>query len=305
MSAKSKIEWTDATWTPIRARRKDTGKVGVHCEKVSSGCKNCYSENFNMRNLPAHGTGLEFTVPNRELVDIFLDEEMLMQPIRWRKPRNIFVCSQTDLFAEFVPTWFIARVFAVMALAHWHTHQVLTKRAERMFRLFSSEEFWDEVHCFMAGIIEEKVDPLNRRSTDLRASSPDVGPDEPLPNVWLGVSTEDQQRADERIPWLLDTPAAKRFVSYEPALGPVDFGRCYRVHGGDGLCDHEETGLDWVVAGAESGPGARPMDQQWIRDVKNQCVSAGVAFFYKQNVVKGKKISTPELDGRTWTEFPA
>src|SRR5260221_10371610 len=113
MAGTSKIEWTDASWTPVQARRKDTGKTGVHCEKVSPGCKNCYSERFNMRTLPSHGTGLEFTVVNSPKVDMFLNEEILLQPMKWRRPRKIFVNSQTDLFGEFVPDEMIDRVFAI------------------------------------------------------------------------------------------------------------------------------------------------------------------------------------------------
>jgi protein gp37 len=129
MSENSKIEWTDASWTPVRARRKDNGKVGVACVKVSPACKNCYAERFNMRNLPVHGTGLPYTVEALDQVEIFLDEEMLLVPLKWKKPRKIFVCSQTDLFGEFVPDEMIDRVFAVMALCPQHTFQVLTKRA--------------------------------------------------------------------------------------------------------------------------------------------------------------------------------
>jgi protein gp37 len=300
MASKSKIEWCDATWTPIRARRRDTGKVGVHCERVSPACKNCYAARHNMRALPVHGTGLDFTVVNREKVEIFVDEEMLMAPLRWRRPRKIFVCSQTDLFAEFVDDEQIAQVFAVMALAHWHTHQVLTKRADRMQTLLSSEDFWDLVGCMIAVIVDGEVDPLDRRRDDLRATAPEVGPDVPLPNVWLGVTAENQEWADKRIPLLLQTPAAKRFVSIEPMLGPVDLGAVLWngsepimknhadvLRGGlhhplHGFIRQPINTLDQVIVGGESGPGARPMHPNWARSLRDQCQAAGVAFFFKQ-----------------------
>lgn len=266
MGKDSKIEWTDATWTPIRAMREEDGKIGVHCEKVSPACKNCYAERLNMRNLPAHGTGFEFTGLNRNKVEIICDEKLLMDPIRWKLPRIIFVCSQTDLFGEFVEEYQIAQVFAVMALAHWHTFQVLTKRAERMRELLSSEDFWEQVDAFMTAIVDGEVDPLERRRDDLRATAPEVSTDAPLPNVWLGVSAENQEWADKRMPSLLATPAFKRFSSCEPLLGSI------RLPGG----------LDWVIAGGESGPGARPTHPDWVRSLRDQCQKEEVAFHFKQ-----------------------
>jgi len=310
----SSIEWTDATWTPIRARRRDTGKVGVHCERVSPACTNCYAAALNRRNLPNHGTGLDFTVPNREMVDIFVDEEMLMAPLRWKRPRNIFVCSQTDLFLDSVDEEQIAMLFAVMGLAHWHTHQVLSKRSERMLKLLLSMDFWELVDSMMTVIVDGEVDPLERRRDDLRATAPEVSPDMPLPNVWLGVTAENQEWADKRIPLLLQTPAARRFVSVEPMLGPVNvrgylmsgkdpgqclscgkghgfdrcpnYGRVAKVmHGTAGNCSEfrrANFAIDWVICGGESGPGARPMHPDWARSLRDQCAAAGVPFFFKQ-----------------------
>jgi protein gp37 len=287
MGATSNIEWTDATWTPIRARRAD-GKLGVHCEKVSPACKNCYAERLNKRNLPAHGTGLDFTVLNRQQVEIIVDEEMITQPLRWKRGRRIFVCSQTDLFGAFVEEWQIAELFAVMALAHWHTFQVLTKRPERMQKLLSSDDFWESVEGGISLLLEEEVDPLDRRRNDLRATAPEPDPDTPLPNVWLGVTAENQEWASKRIPALVATSAAKRFVSCEPLLGPIDLS----------------PKIDWVIAGGESGPGARPMHPDWVRDLRNQCQSSGVSFFFKQwgewtpgeNVADEKKYITATVD---------
>jgi len=250
MSSKSKIEWTDATWTPIRARRKDTGKVGVHCVKVSPECANCYSSTFNKRNLPNHGTGLDFTVLNGEKVDIFCDDNILLQPLKWKRARKIFVCSQTDLFGEFVGYELIDRVFSVMALCPQHTFQLLTKRAERMHKYVSSATAHDGIitamRRFVAGVAAIRW---------------------PLPNVWIGVTAGTQRSADERNPWLVETPAAVRFVSAEPLLEAVKL---------------DLTGIDWVIAGGESGYGARPMHPDWARSLRDQCQAAGVAFFMKQ-----------------------
>jgi protein gp37 len=259
MSENSKIEWTDASWTPVRARRKDNGKVGVACVKVSPACKNCYAERFNMRNLPVHGTGLPYTVEALDQVEIFLDEEMLLVPLKWKKPRKIFVCSQTDLFGEFVPDEMIDRVFAVMALCPQHTFQVLTKRAARMYGYLNCD-------------VEDRLDDICHMLPGAQDETWHYPAQWPLPNVWLGVTAEDQQRADERIPHLLRTPAEKRFVSVEPMLGPVDLTNL-SVHEQGGTeqwnsLDRSEAGdaeiegacssvIDWVIGGGESGPGAR------------------------------------------------
>jgi protein gp37 len=175
----------------------------------------------------------------------------LEKPLSWKKPRRIFVCSMSDLFYESVPDEWIAKVFAVMALCPQHTFQVLTKRPERMR--------------------EYLVERCKAR--------------EPLPNVWIGCTVEDQQRADERIPVLLETPAAKRFVSCEPLLGPVNFS-LVTVEDNNGCAAQiwplHGSGLDWVIAGGESGPNARPSHPDWFRSLRDQCVDAGVPFFFKQ-----------------------
>jgi len=281
MSGKTKIEWAEKTWNPIRARTKadnliqlangrgmliKAGTWGYHCERVSPGCKNCYACTMNGRTLPAWGTGLDYTVPNREKVEIYLDEHELTAPLRWRKPATIFPCSMTDLFGEWVPDEMIDRMFAVMALCPQHQFLVLTKRAKRMREYFVS----------MGGhfSFEYQQNPAKSVSRIL-----------PLENVRLGVSVEDQQRADERIPELLATPAASWWVSYEPALGPVDFTR-YLPHGHNCNCgcgyDTRALGIDWVVIGGESGPGARPCDLAWARAVIAQCREARVPVFFKQ-----------------------
>jgi len=246
---KTAIEWTDSTWNPIRARRKTLDsfgrggiKVGWHCEHVSEGCRFCYAEGINRR----LGTGLDFKPGHRGDIEIFLDEKMLLAPLRWRKPRDIFVCSMTDLFADFVRDEWIDRMFAMMALCRQHRFQVLTKRPKRMRAHVQRPEFGNEVEIF----------PW------------------PLPNVWLGISAEDQANADERIPELLATPAAVRFVSLEPLLGPIDLGI---MRGG---LMHPR--ISWVICGGESGPHARLMRPEWIRLIRDQCAAAGVPFFFKQ-----------------------
>ncbi len=224
MGEKSAIEWTDASWTPIRARNKATGKVGWHCVHASPGCQFCYAEGLNKR----LGTGLPFKPGHEKDIEIFLDEEMLLAPLRWKRPRMIFVCSMTDLFADFVPDEMIDKLFAVMALAPQHTFQVLTKRSKRM-RAYMAEcdgsQEWDGSAFLTAwprrmGVANAMGEISFAMNYDVQLGRVHVLP---LPNVWLGVSAEDQPRADERIPDLLASPAALRFVSAEPLLGPIDF----------------------------------------------------------------------------------
>jgi protein gp37 len=296
----TKIEWADESWTPIRARNRETGKVGWYCEHATPGCESCYSEAMNRR----LGTRVDFKRQNRDKVEIFLDEEMLSQPLRWKRPRRIFVCSMTDLFAEFVPDEWIERIVAIMALCPQHIFLLLTKRAARMRRHCANEygawpgrvfPYWAKAAVDRWGVGFKEPQPLAF----------------PLPNVHLGVSVEDQPRADERIPELLATPAAVRWISAEPLLGPVDlrlvrYDEHYRgsvLHG----FPTKDGGrkLNWVVAGSESGPAARPCDLDWVRGIRDQCSAAGVAFFWKQHAERGRKISTPELDGKRWVEYPA
>lgn len=318
MSDKSKIEWTatrhadgtvtpGATWTPIRARRKDTGKVGVHCVKVSPECANCYASAFNMRNLPNQGTGLPFTVLSGGLVDVFLDEDMLLQPLRWKRPRTIFVCSQTDLFGEFVPDGMIDRVFAVMALCPQHRFLVLTKRSGRMREYFQTiplggHDGANDSRQYRVASAWASIGPAKPNWNGTPAVTLQAMMHWPLSNVWLGITAGTQATADERIPDLLATPAAKRFVSCEPLLEyidlkarqvvphskPVNFlsqRRDCTTHASGhclGDCAGRWPGIDWVIAGGESGRNARPMHPDWARSLRDQCVAAGVAFFFKQ-----------------------
>lgn len=283
MADNSKIEWTEATWNPV------TG-----CTKVSPGCDNCYAETFaeRWRGIPGHHFEQGF--------DVVLRPERLNQPLRWRRPRRVFVNSMSDLFHEKIPDRFIAEVFGVMAAAPRHAFQVLTKRHGRMRSLVASEGFREAVYL---------------------SNNLDQGEHWPLPNVWLGVSVEDQKWADIRIPALLDTPAAVRWLSCEPLLGPVDLtevapGKVYANRGFVALVG--EPRIDWVVVGGESGRGARRMKCDWARSLRDQCTAAGVPFFFKQwgewlPVVTpsgehyervGKKCAGRALDGRIWDEYP-
>ena len=260
MSDRTSIEWTDTTWNPVRG-----------CSRASSGCEHCYAERMASRFCgPGEPyEGLARRAPARWTGEVTLVPRVLAEPLKWRKARRVFVNSMSDLFHAALTDEQIAAVFGVIAATPQHTYQILTKRPERM-------RAW----CASA--------------------AHDGGQDWPLVNLWLGVSVEDQQRADERIPALLATPAARRFVSCEPLLGPVRFNDVpvlRRVNAG--------PQLDWVIVGGESGPGARPMDEDWVRAIRDQCKAAGVPFFYKQRLLDGgRKIALPLLDGRQHTECP-
>lgn len=273
MSARSKIEWTNATWNPIRARNKETGGVGHFCVHVSPGCANCYAERMQKR----FNNPIRYAAQDREKVEIFLDNDVLTAPLRWRKPRMIFVCSMTDLFEDGHPDGWIDSVFAVMALCPQNKFQVLTKRAKRMrgymTNLGRNRARWQTDHQRIPYAID---DTLGGRE-----------PPWPLPNVWLGVSVEDQEHANERIPDLLATPAAVRFVSVEPMLGPVDLhlGRLRATpRENDAPADLHRASDNtlWLICGGESGPGARPFDLQWARQIIAQCKAANVPVFMKQ-----------------------
>lgn len=314
MSAKSSIEWTatvnadgsitpGATWNPIRG-----------CTKCSPGCKNCYASTFaeRWRGVPSH--------PYEQGFDLKLVPHKLEEPLRWKKPRKIFVNSMSDLFQDGVPFDYVDKVFAVMALCPQHIFQVLTKRAARMLEYFDDLGYRQEI----IGIEAEMISGKDRflRSAEAQAitgCADDILPrwTLPLPNVWLGVSVENQKYADERIPDLLKTPAAKRFASYEPALGPVDFdagGWLERWTGKNSKLPEpfrsslaslsDIHGLDWIIAGSESGPGARPAKSEWFRQVRDVCQASDTAFFLKQFAINGRKQPLPELDGRQWMEFP-
>ncbi|EJN11815.1 bacteriophage protein gp37 [Bradyrhizobium sp. YR681] len=343
MADRSAIEWTDASWNPIRARVMEIQndgsgreRIGWHCEHVSDGCRNCYAEGFNRR----LGTGRDFKPGemfreehkgfNNGEVKLFLDEQMLTQPLRWKKPRKIFVCSMTDAFADFVTDEMLDKMFAVMALCPQHTFQVLTKRAKRMRaymeRLFGSKVAPRGIACSPWSAL------LNRAERSWMVANPNYMtdirplllaglqgrtlPSGPLPNAWLGISAERQQEANERIPELQKTPAAVRFVSLEPLLGPIDLEDIVRH--GDGCEDHHSAlecdvaieddqefhgaVLDWVIVGGESGNRARPMHPDWVRGLRDQCDRNDTAFFFKQWGEWG--MPTDDLGNLDWPYHP-
>jgi protein gp37 len=288
MGDKTNIAWTSSTWNPLRG-----------CTRVSEGCRFCYAESvaarFSGPGLPYEG--LARSTPNgaRWTGELRLVEKHLEDPLRWRKPRRIFVNSMSDLFHENVPDEWIDRIFAVMALAPEHTFQVLTKRPERM-RAWAARSNWSttvlctEVYKTGGGTLD--ADPGGSLGW-------------PLPNVWLGVSTEDQKTADERIPILLDTPAAVRFVSAEPLLGPVLFDESPRYWLGSASQSRGmHDGLDWIIAGGESGPNARPCDVAWIRSIVEQCRAAGTACFTKQLGAHIVDRNDAGFDGASPREWP-
>ena len=245
----TKIEWADETWNPI------TG-----CSPVSAGCNNCYAKRMANRLRGRHG------YPADNPFNVTLHPDRLEQPFRWLKPRKVFVCSMGDLFHEDVPFGFIAKVFGIMHSAKQHIFMVLTKRPERVKEFF--EWFTGSERC-------------------------GTWPKE-YPHVMIGVTAENQEQADKRIPVLLQIPAAVRFVSVEPMLGPVRIKTERELHedaAGMNLdpmffsfkgINANGIGVDWVICGGETGPGARPMHPDWARSLRDQCQAAGVPFFFKQ-----------------------
>jgi len=239
MAADSAIEWTDATWNPVRG-----------CTKISPGCKHCYAETFaeRFRGVPGH--------PYEQGFDLRLVPEKLGEPLRWRNPKMIFVNSMSDLFHEEVPDDYIAAVAKVMVSARWHTYQVLTKRSQRLKELLNST---------------------------LKFAARES-------HIWWGVSVEDQNYGLPRIGDLLGASVAVRFLSIEPLL--EDLGRL------------NLDGVNWVIVGGESGPGARPMKKEWVLSLRNQCRQAGVPFFFKQWGGVRKAAAGRKLEGKTYDEFP-
>ena len=239
MADNSAIEWTDATWNPV------TG-----CTKITAGCDNCYASRFaeRWRGIEGH--------PFEHGFDLTLRPERIGQPLKWKRPRMIFVNSMSDLFHKGVPKAFIDRVFDSMESADWHVFQLLTKRSSRM------------------------RDYLRIRYAGRLAPS----------HIWCGVSVEDSKGA-ARIAHLQAAPAAVRFLSVEPLIGPV------------GPVDL--SGIHWVIAGGESGPGARILNIEWARDIRDQCETQGVPFFFKQWGGIRPKSGGRELDGKVWNEFPS
>lgn len=299
--ADTKIEWCSKVWNPIRG-----------CSRVSAGCGDgtgggCYAERqahrFNFPGGPYEGLTRLTEKGPRWTGKIRLVPEALGQPLHWRKPTRVFVNSMSDLFHEDVPDEFVAAVFGVMAAAPQHTFQILTKRPERMLDWmawadsFRGDPGWrDELLMIVARMWAYSM-RFGRIADFRRWPGSEIWP---LPNVWLGVSVENQETADERIPLLLRTPAAVRFLSVEPMLDEVDLapwipfvpGQGYRAARGILAPDFPNAKIDWVIVGGESGPGARPCDLAWVRSIVAQCKAASTPCFVKQL-------------GRNWCDIPS
>ncbi len=277
------IQWTDKSWNPV-----------VGCTKVSAGCKLCYAKTLHDQRHKAYHEGkavpAQYAKPFEELQ---LMPERLRDPLTWKKPQRVFVNSVSDLFHEDIPFDFIDRVFAVMAVARRHTFQILTKRPERMteyLRWEGHEEAAQEERrncncrqCCIAGHMDQHLASIGcDRATAAMAPSIYLWKNWPLPNVWLGTSVENQAAADDRIPHLLATPAAVRFLSCEPLLGEVNLA----PYLGDAHEKYQNfsspVGINWVICGGESGAGSRPMAVEWARELVRQCQVASVACFVKQ-----------------------
>jgi len=350
--SKSKIEWTDAVWNPV------TG-----CSKVSEGCRNCYAERMSKR--LAGRCGYPLGDPFR----VTLHPDKLGDPLKWRKNRMVFVNSMSDLFHDDISNGIRDEIFGVMLACRIlnnipdHTFQILTKRPKRMHQYFIEREPVELLQAWSSAanwitlddgdmVFDELVYSATCRNWDKQGRNSSGSEHKPwgyieklwpLPNVWLGVSVENQAAADERIPLLLQTPAAVRFISAEPLLGPINLTNLHyenvtsidALKGLHGFPSPHTEGpkLDWVIVGGESGPGARPMHPTWVRSLRDQCKAANVPFFFKQwgewgwfqgghgsmklpamfvdgepfkawMVRVGKKKAGRELDGRTWDGMP-
>lgn len=340
MGDRTGIEWTDATWNPIRG-----------CSRVSPGCVNCYAEKVAAR-FGGPGMTYEGLVHSTGAWNgkTQFVEHLLTQPLRWTRGRRIFVNSMSDLFHESVPFEVIDKIFSVMACTTRHTYQILTKRPERMLEYFDRLTWrcgdgpedvirWDEELRTMGGphqIVElpEEIDPLKvwpqwTPARNGRGGYDNCGPVFPLENVWLGVSVENQQTANERIPLLLQVPAKKRFISAEPLLESLDLGPF--LWGPESPCekcpldadcecgwktkfDLGLKALDWVIVGGESGRGARPFNLEWADDLVSQCRRAKTAVFVKQlGAMAYRRREDGALDlvmdlqdtkGGDWSEWP-
>ena len=239
MSLNSQIEWTDATWNPVRG-----------CTKISPGCKHCYAQTFaeRFRGVKGH--------PYEQGFDLRLVPEKLTEPFNWRSPKLVFVNSMSDLFQPGVPDPYIEAVCNVMASANWHTYQVLTKRAEKLEELLKNK--------LQHAAVQQ--------------------------HIWWGVSVEDRKYGLPRIQRLQDSPATVRFLSVEPLL--------------EDLGELDLSNISWVIVGGESGPGARPIQKEWVISIREQCKRAGVPFFFKQWGGTRKALKGRELEGRTYDEYP-
>ncbi|MDQ1051981.1 DUF5131 family protein [Streptomyces sp. V4I2] len=285
MSNGTAIEWTEVTWNPT------TG-----CDRISPGCDHCYALTLAKR-LKAMGQAKYQRDGDPRTsgpgFGVTVHEDALFEPLRWRRPRKVFVNSMSDIGHARVPTEFVVRTFATMALAPQHQFQVLTKRPRRLRHLLESQKFVDAVWTEMERLSADDAVPLSRlvrEGVRKRVANWNALSSWPLPNVWIGTSIESDEycwRADE----LRGVPAAVRFLSLEPLLGPVP--------------SLELSRIDWVIVGGESGPAHRPLDLAWVRDIRDRCVDLRVSLFFKQVGGLTPKAGGRLLDGRTWDEYPA
>lgn len=301
MATATKIQWTDYSSNPIKYRDKATGRVVHACVKHSAGCANCYAESIAHR-----FEGRKFTRADMEKVKPFACDKELVDLLKSKKlaGKKVFIGDMTDVFGEWVTDEMLNKMFAVMGLRKDVTFQVLTKRADRMAEYMNGVYRRGAINDAAITTFEEYLwwNTMGHEQHHNKIS----GPAWPFPNVWLGVSTENQAAADERIPHLLRVPAAVRFLSVEPLLGPIEFSNvtrradCVQQLGKKAL-----EGIHWVIVGGESGPSARPCEVEWIRSVVRQCKAAEVPVFVKQD-----SGSRPGMQGRLdddiWNtkEFP-
>lgn len=333
----SKIEWTDSTWNPTAG-----------CAVVSPGCKHCYAQRMAGRIVRMGGPAADVYRPLVKFVGGTRKEgrwngraafvpQRLSEPLHWRKPRRVFVDSMSDWLHEDITNEQVGAILAIAAMTP-HSYQILTKRADRLPAWFAW--FDKEFHGYGPGhgisdCLERAVpntfdeeflvqicNVVNGVSSLPWQGEPPMTARWPLPNVWLGVSVEDQQRADERIPLLCEAPAAIRFISAEPLLGPLDITEYLQEDAG--RCGEQHATLDWVIAGCESGHGARPCATDWLLSLRDQCAAARTPFFLKQalhdDTIRGEEplvaagpgshekgggvIGAPYLEGDQHLEYP-
>ncbi|MCC3459815.1 MAG: DUF5131 family protein [Oscillatoriales cyanobacterium] len=288
----SNIEWTNLTCNPIHLIREDGSHGGHWCYKVSPGCANCYSETQNQSNYFKFASKLPYT--GKAPDNLIFDEKVMQELLKIRSPKKVFLGSMTDLFGEWVPDEWIDKAFAYMAIAPQHTFQILTKRPERMkkyldgitgYRLYQAllSCYWEDAD-FPRHILRKY--PTQEAFLELFEN---LGlPDRSIPNIWLGTSVENQKAADDRIPSLSQTPAAVRFLSCEPLLESIDLRKYLGLCSGCQTCEFHgghrisKSMLGWIIAGGESGPGARPCHVDSIRSIVRQCKQSETAVFVKQ-----------------------
>jgi protein gp37 len=327
MANKTPIEWVatfnnDGTFTegysvnPIRFKPRGSDRLTTMCQKVSPGCTHCYAESI-VRRFWSKDADVKFpgyTAAGVASGEFVVDPKQLESILKIKHPAKVFWGDMTDLFHEGIPDWALDKCLAACALTPHLTHMFLTKRPERMAQyILDGENFYERIL---------KNADFFRSTYPKLCGIPISNPDRfPLQNVMLGTSAENQQYFDERIEYIqkLHDRKWKTFFSLEPLLGPIDveYPKTLYPNGAPMCCNGQDCGCrglpmespaiyaaDWVIVGAESGHGARPMDEDWVRNIRNACLRWHIPFFYKQKLVNGKKVGTPELDGVKYAQFP-